>query len=166
VWAMGHAAPKPILFLEAEGPVLPEGNNTPLHTCRLGEEGGVSGGVFDHGTHEEDGPGTWEALASPRPIPALRRAGESSPTHDAFAGARVVGHSAQNKRLHRGRPLARGTGAVADGGRESEGCIGAVTSGNGVALGPGRAKAARVGVNFRREPCPMRRHWRPCHQDF
>jgi hypothetical protein len=163
---MGHAAPKPILFPEAEGPVLPEGNNTPLHTCRLGEEGGVSGGVFDHGTDEEDGPGTWEALASPRHIPASRRAGESSPTHDAFAGARVVGHSAQNKRLHRGRPLARGTGAVADGGRESEGCIRAVTSGNGVALGPGRAKAARVGVNFRREPCPMRRHWRLCHQDF
>jgi len=69
VRAMGHAAPKPIIFPEAEGPVLPEGNNTPLHTWRLGEEGGVSGGVFDHGTDEEDGPGTWEALASPRPIP-------------------------------------------------------------------------------------------------
>jgi hypothetical protein len=111
----------------------------------VGEEGDVSGGVFGHGTDEEDGPGTWEALASPRPIPALRRAGVSSPTHDAFAGARVVGHLAQNKRLHRGRPLARGTGAVAEGGRESEGGIGAVTPGNGVALGLGRAKAARVG---------------------
>jgi hypothetical protein len=31
----------------------------------LGKEGVVSGGVFDHGTHEEDGPVTWEALASP-----------------------------------------------------------------------------------------------------
>src|SRR5919204_2464719 len=111
----------------------------------MGEERDVSGGVFDHGTHEEDGPGTWEALASPRPIPALRRAGELSPTHDAFAGARVVGHRAQNKRLHRGKPLARGTGAAADGGRASEGCIGAVTSGNEVALGRVRAKAARVG---------------------
>jgi len=40
--AMGHAALKPLVFPEAEGPVLPEGNNTPLHTCRLGEEGGVS----------------------------------------------------------------------------------------------------------------------------
>ena len=69
VRAMGQAAPKPLIFPEAEGPVLPEGNNTPLHTWRLGEEGGVSGGVFDHGTDEEDGPGTWEALASPRPIP-------------------------------------------------------------------------------------------------
>ena len=44
---------------------------------------------------------------------------------------------------------------MANGGRESEGCIGAETSGNGVALGPGRAKAARVGVNFRREPWPV-----------
>src|SRR5919197_736402 len=81
MWAMGHAAPKPIVFPEAEGPVVPEGNNPPLHTCRLGEEGGVSGGVFDHGTYEEDGPVTWEALASPRHIPALRRAGDPSPTH-------------------------------------------------------------------------------------
>src|SRR5712691_9219167 len=42
----------------------------------MGEERHVSGGVFDHGTHEEDGPGTWEALASPRHIPAARRAGD------------------------------------------------------------------------------------------
>ena len=40
-------------------------------TCRpqrplreVGEERSVSGGVCDHGTYEEDGPGTWEALAS------------------------------------------------------------------------------------------------------
>src|SRR4029450_10613764 len=131
----------------------------------MGEERHVSGGVFDHGTHEEDGPGTWEALASPRPIPVSRRAGELSPTHDAFPGARVVGHSAQNKRLHRGKPPARGTGAAADGGRESEGCRGAVTSGNSKATGPGRAKAARVDGNFRREPWPMLRHWWTCHQD-
>jgi len=68
VWAMGHAAPKPILFPDAQGPVLPEGNNHPLREL-LGEEGMVSGGVFDHGTYEEDGPVTWEALASPRPNP-------------------------------------------------------------------------------------------------
>ena len=29
----------------------------------------VSGGVFAHGTQEEDGPVPWEALASPRHIP-------------------------------------------------------------------------------------------------
>jgi hypothetical protein len=89
--AMGHAAPKPIVFPEAEGPDVPEGNHTPLHRCRPGEEGGVSGGVFDHGTYEEDGPVTWEALASPRPIPVSRSTGDPSPTHDTFAGARVVG---------------------------------------------------------------------------
>jgi hypothetical protein len=91
MWAMGQAAPKLRVFPEAEGPGLPEGNNTPLHRCRPGEEGGVSGGVFDHGTYEEDGPVTWEALASPRPIPVSRSTGDPSPTHDTFAGARVVG---------------------------------------------------------------------------
>ena len=34
--------------------------------------------------------------------------------------------------------------------RESEGRIGAMTSGNVLARGPGRAKAARAGVNLRR----------------
>ena len=90
VWAMGHAAPKPLRFPDAQGPVLPEGNNNPLREL-LGEEGMVSGGVFDHGTYEEDGPVTWEALASPRPIPVSRSTGDPSPTHDMLAGARVVG---------------------------------------------------------------------------
>jgi hypothetical protein len=63
VWAMGHAAPKPLVFPEAEGPVLPEGHNTPLHTYRLGKEGGVSGGVFDHGTY---GRGRSRNLGGPR----------------------------------------------------------------------------------------------------
>jgi hypothetical protein len=58
----------------------------------MGELGRVSGGVVDFGTYEEDGPVTWEALASPRQIPVLRRAGESSPTHDAVVEACVVGH--------------------------------------------------------------------------
>ncbi len=57
----------------------------------MGELGRVSGGVVDFGTDEEDGPVTWEALAFPRQIPVLRRAGEWSPTHDAMVGARVVG---------------------------------------------------------------------------
>ena len=57
----------------------------------MGESGMVSGGGFDFGKPEEDGPVTWEALASPRHIPVLRRAGESSPTHETFVGARVVG---------------------------------------------------------------------------
>ena len=57
----------------------------------LGARSGPSGGVFDPGTEEEDGPGTWEALASPQPIPVWRRAGEPSPTHGTSAGTRVVG---------------------------------------------------------------------------
>jgi hypothetical protein len=57
----------------------------------MGEEGIVSGGVFDHGTQEEDGPGTWEALASPREQPVMRRAGDPSPTYRASAGARALG---------------------------------------------------------------------------
>jgi hypothetical protein len=57
----------------------------------MGEWGIVSGGVADVGTDEEDDPGTWEALASPRQIPVLRRAGAWSPTHDPLVVARVVG---------------------------------------------------------------------------
>ena len=38
-----------------------------------------SGGVLHHGTYEEDGPVTWEALAFPRENPVRRRAGQSSP---------------------------------------------------------------------------------------
>jgi hypothetical protein len=44
-----------------------EGNNGPLRV--LGEEGAVSGGVYDQSTYEEDGLVPWEALASPRRIP-------------------------------------------------------------------------------------------------
>ena len=69
VWAMGPAAPKPLVFPEADGPVLPEGHTTPLHADLLGKEGGVSGGVCDHGT-SGGGSVTWEARASPRHIPA------------------------------------------------------------------------------------------------
>jgi hypothetical protein len=74
---------------DAQGAELPEGDDD--LSVSMGEEGIVSGGVFDHGTYEEDGPGTWEALASPRQQPVMRRAGDPSPTHGAFAGARTVG---------------------------------------------------------------------------
>src|SRR5690348_18172444 len=50
-------------------------------SARSGRGEGVSGGVFDHGTHEEDGPVTWEALVSPRHFPVSRTAGDPSPTH-------------------------------------------------------------------------------------
>ena len=115
----------------------------------MGEERLAPGEVLDHGTQEEDGPGTWEALAF---LDNFRSHGESG---DTFSDARVLADRAQGgeeKHPHRGRSLARGTGAAADGARESEGCKVAETSGNGVAPGPGRAKAARVDASFRREP--------------
>ena len=48
VWAMGHAAPKPILFPDAQGPDLPEGNNG--FSVLWARSGAISGGVFDYGT--------------------------------------------------------------------------------------------------------------------
>jgi hypothetical protein len=60
----GNAAPNPLGFPDAERAGIRAGNNGPMR--ELGEEGAVSGGVCDHSTHEEDGPVTWEALASPR----------------------------------------------------------------------------------------------------
>jgi hypothetical protein len=47
--------------------IFNEGNNDPRR--KLGEARIVSGGVFDHSTHEEDGLITWEALAFPRRNP-------------------------------------------------------------------------------------------------
>ena len=115
----------------------------------MGEERIAPGGVLDHGTQEEDGPGTWETLAF---LDITRTHGESGdPSPTPFAQADRA-QSGEEKRSHRGRPLARETGAAADGARESEGCKVAWTSGNGVAPGPGRAKAARADVNFRRGP--------------
>src|SRR4029453_1077792 len=60
-WAMGHAAPKPLAFPEAEGPVFPAGNHHPRRELFLGREGLVSGGVCAQGTHAEDGPVPGEA---------------------------------------------------------------------------------------------------------
>jgi hypothetical protein len=49
---------------DAQDSVLPEGDDD--LSVSMGEERIVSGGVYDHGTQEEDDPGTWEALVSPR----------------------------------------------------------------------------------------------------
>jgi hypothetical protein len=108
-----------------------EGNNSPLR--ELGEEGAISGGVFDHSTYAEDGLVPWEALASPRRYSGLaeRRCPVSDARHvGGRTGRRPL--RAQHKHPPRGRLLARGTGAVADRGRASEGGIRALTSGNRV----------------------------------
>ncbi len=93
-----------------------------------------SGGVLHHGTYEEDSPVTWEALSL---------LGRSGPTESrssisetgASAGARAGRRDHwQNKRLShevsrwQGEPEPRLKEA-----RESEGCIRALTSGNGLA---------------------------------
>ncbi len=90
-----------------------------------------SGGVLHHGTYEEDSPVTWEALS------LLGRSGraesrlsisETGASAGARAGRRV---NRQNKCLPhevsrwQGEPEPRLKEA-----RESEGCIGALTSGN------------------------------------
>jgi hypothetical protein len=74
---------------DAQGSVLPEGDDD--LSVWMGEGGTVSGGVFDHGTYEEDVPGTGEALAFPREEPVTRRAGDPSPTDRASAGACATG---------------------------------------------------------------------------
>ncbi len=47
----------------AQGFEMPEGNSD---LTDMGEGRFAPGGVFDHGTYEEDGPETWETLVSPR----------------------------------------------------------------------------------------------------
>jgi hypothetical protein len=74
----------------------------------MGEERFASGEVLDHGTQEEDGPGTWEALAF---LDSFRSDGESGdPFSDAGALADRA-HGDKEKSPHRGRLLARETGA-------------------------------------------------------
>jgi hypothetical protein len=77
-----------------------------------------SGGVLHHGTHEEDGPVTWEALSllgrsrsDGEPVIHLRNWRVCRRT------CRPPRHSAEQAPAPRGRPLARGTGAAAEGGK-------------------------------------------------
>jgi len=56
---------------------------TAVVPCEMGEERTAPGGVLDHGTQEEDGPGTWEALVF---LDTSRSHGESGdPFSDACA---------------------------------------------------------------------------------
>ena len=67
----------------AQGFMQPEGHGG---RCAMGEQWTAPGGVFDHGTLEEDGPETWEALTSPREETGRRRAEDTSPTRSVSAG--------------------------------------------------------------------------------
>ena len=86
-WAVNHAATKGICFPGAQGVKEPEGNSDRTESGR----GAVApGGVVDPGTLEEDGPGTWDPLVSPRERAGLRGAGvEMSPALHRTAGAPV-----------------------------------------------------------------------------
>jgi hypothetical protein len=150
----GTAAPKPLVFPDAESAGVHRRPQRPLRQvwARRGSyPAGGSTRARTKRTVQEPGrplPRLDEFRFYGEPVPRLRRTTRMR-AHVSSA------QEAQKKRPHRGRPQARGTGAVAEGGRESEGCKRAVTSGNGGAPGPGRAQAVRVGVNFRRDPWPV-----------
>ena len=89
VWAMGHAAPKPLLFPDAQSAELLEGNNgLSVSWVRRGTYlAGCS--TMARTKRTAQAPGRPSPLLDPFPV--LRRAGDPSPTHDTFASARVVG---------------------------------------------------------------------------
>ena len=130
VWAVGSSLEK-LDMPGAEGVVIPEG------------DGGRSVRWARNGSHPA---GSWTTARRKRTAQAPGRPSFSSTTTGATenpvillrrlrAADRAAG--GKEKRPHRGRPQARGTGAAADGARESEGCKVAWTLGNGVAPGPG-----------------------------
>ncbi len=107
------------------------------------------GGVFNCGMRQEDDSVTWETLVSPRTTP-----GSGDPVNNLLRATRPWVHAEPTKnKPHtevgrpQGEPERRPMGT-----RESESRVRAMTSGNGVTPGLGRAKAARVNTNFRREP--------------
>jgi hypothetical protein len=83
----------------------------------MGEERVAAGGVLHHGTYEEDGPVTWEALVSPR---EFRCYGEPAIHLRNWRVCRRTRRpprkSAEQAPAPGGRPVARGTGATAEGG--------------------------------------------------
>jgi hypothetical protein len=124
----GTAAPQPRVFPDAERAGLHRRQQrTPATT---GREGRVAGGGCDQSTHAEDGPGTWEALASPRHLPVWRRAGDPSPTHGT---GRAHGSSARSgtEQAPAAREAAgqghrsRGRGGQGVGGRQTREAVGA-----------------------------------------
>ena len=114
----------------------------------VGEGAASPGEVCAFGTSQEDGPGTWETLVSPRFVPVLRRAGP-----EISEAARVRGCTRDRHRIsvliEVGR-MASGSKAAADGVEgvgepQSSGDVGELE-----VSGPDRAKAARAGMIFRR----------------
>ena len=75
--------------------------------------------MLHHGTYEEDGPATWEILASPR---AIRFYGEPVIHLQSWRVRRRTCRSpsqlAEKRLPYGGRPLTRGTEVAAEGGKE------------------------------------------------
>ncbi len=67
----GNAANERTIPASAQGVSLPEGSSA---VTARGRGDGAAGEVFDHGTHQEDDPVTWETLAFPRDDTVLRGA--------------------------------------------------------------------------------------------
>lgn len=159
-WAVGYAATKFILILGAQDVGLSEGESSlPVRWAR-GESTrrGVRPRHADKRTAQAPGRPTFflekirnygaPVIQLRRAVRPWRRAQPADPTH---VGIRKEQASTSRYATRKGRPKRWRRRAG-----ESEGRIGALTSGNEVALGPGRAKAARVARNVRRKPCPMR----------
>ena len=133
-------------YREAQGVTNPEGSRSVTDNGR----GGVSpGGVDDYGTSEEGSPVTWEAPAGPRVLAGRRgaraKASDAPGVHGRTPGrlrtsARTRGRSGQGK--PEPWPMPQGSRRAAYERRRR---------GTGRHPGPGRAKAARVVTNFRRE---------------
>ena len=158
VWAVG-LQPRNGSYLGAQGFICPEGSNArSRHGQRRGNRRGVRLRYATRGWFGKQGgphPSSGNAVA--------RRAGPKISKARTHAGERSM--AAKNMILHRGTPPQGEPERRPMGLRESEGCIRAMTAGNGAAPGPGRAKVARVDVNFRRDPCPTHRRRAACHRN-
>ena len=90
------------------------------------------------------------------------------PVSDArhVAGARVVGPRGIAQAPASREATGKGNWSRGPWGQGVGGLQRRVGSGHGMAAGPGRAKAARVGVHCRREACPVPGPWSTCHRDL
>ncbi len=123
----------------------------------MGEPRTAPGGVFDCGTHEEDGPETWEALTLLVTSPDQRRSGDQTPTRSVSAGRVSRRLLAQHRTSARDEAGPQGnwegaTSAEADGGEGVGGLHTSYDVGERDGARTRPSDAARVGVNFRRDP--------------
>ena len=145
-WAVGNAATKLNMFR------MPRRQCTSKATVDPTVEGQgrdhVRRGVRPRHARHWDGTVTWEAHSLLDRHPVLRRPGDHSPAHDAYAG-RTRRRSRTSARIEVGR-LRGTTRATANGEMGVGGPNRSDEVGERLAPGPGGAKAVRVDVSFRR----------------